>query len=727
MSHIPQPTPPVLPHKSWKTKQRALLKSEQDFFQRHDFSLVYKYIGPDIILLIAGILIVLAQWSVLTRRGDSFTIGKPAPETYRVISHMRYDDQASAKELRSMISDSIAGVTVRDVSAKSRLQRRLEAFRDLKDAAAAKNSAYLSYLPEAFLTAMYNLKAEDRARIINLAYQVGSSYIDRLESEKIYRGNNPLLISVLWEEINKIVKSPSDANFVYQILAGLGNLNFRLDEDLTKMAKQTAADQVPVLDRRLEPGDVIINRGELVTEQTAMLLRLQGYTEDVFPFQQLCVVIACVIALPFWLDILRRGAGEHKPSWLCAVFIIITAWIFEAIAAMAGIYGAGTLTAITAAFLCISDYMAFFIALIAALSGVFIIAGLTVSNLILLALMSVFAATVGFYLLRNLESRRQAYRRVFLTAFIMLLLRMTMRYIQGPPLVQDNFRLFIPLGEFWQESLSFFVFEVFNTHLIIVMLPFFEEYIGTLSILTLREVSYPSSPLLRDLQRNAPGTYQHCLTIATLIEAVGIELGMDVNLLRAGAYYHDIGKLRKPHFFVENQGGGVNTHDEMSPTLSSMTIISHVMDGLELAWEAGLPKRIRDFIAEHHGTTCTRYFYNKAVAMNEKAEWSSFCYPGPKPQSRETALLMITDSVEAAVRAANIRELEADDSNRENGKALKTINNIVQQVIQSKINEGQFDDVNFTMKDLTCIKETLVNVLISMYHTRKVKKIERKK
>ena len=228
------------------------------------------------------------------------------------------------------------------------------------------------------------------------------------------------------------------------------------------------------------------------------------------------------------------------------------------------------------------------------------------------------------------------------------------------------------------------------------------------------------------MQRNAPGTYQHCLTIATLIEAVGIELGMDVNLLRAGAYYHDIGKLRKPHFFVENQGGGVNAHDEMSPELSSMTIISHVRDGLELAWEAKLPKRIRDFISEHHGTTCTRYFYNKAAAMNKKVEWNDFCYPGPKPQSRETALLMITDSVEAAVRAANIRELEADDSNRVQGKSAKTIRNIVQQVIQSKMNEHQFDDVNFTMKDFARIRETLINVLISMYHTRKVKKIERK-
>ena len=305
--------------------------------------------------------------------------------------------------------------------------------------------------------------------------------------------------------------------------------------------------------------------------------------------------------------------------------------------------------------------------------------------------------------------------------FLMTISRMAVLWLQGPAFVRDDFRLFIPLGEFWQEAGSYFIYEAFMTHIMLIVLQYFEEYLGTLSVLSLREISHPSNPLLRDLQQKAPGTYQHCLTIATLIEAVGLELGMDTNLLRAGAYYHDIGKLRKPSYFVENQGGGVNIHDELSPMLSSLAIIAHVKDGLELAWEAKLPKRIRDFIAEHHGTTSTRYFYNKAVAMGEKVEWSQFCYPGPKPLTRETALLMIVDSVEAAVRAANIRDLE------DKGQTVNTIEKIINQVITSKINEEQFDDVNFTQKDLARIKQTLKTVLISMYHTRKVKKIERKK
>lgn len=708
------------------SRRKNIILSEQSFFQRINFKFIHQFITPVIILLIAGVFIVLTQWIVLNRKGDSFAVGEPSPETYRVISHMRYDDQEAAKNLRSMVSNSIVSVTVRDVSAKLRLQRRLESLRDIKDSASAKTSPYLSSLSEGLVNAIIRLNDTSKARILNMSYQVGSAYIDALEAGNIINDDTEEN-RILWQEINKSVTSVSDANFVYQIISAWGNLNFRNDSELTELARQAAVNDVPEIDRRLEPGDIIVSRGDVVTEQAATLLRLQGYTEDVFPVTQLCVVIACVMLLPLWLNILKYGAGDTKPSWWCVVFIIITAWICETFAARLGVFGAGTLPAVTLSYLCIADYYAFCVALIATSSGVFVITGQSVSSSMLLAVMSIISITLSFYILRNLESRRQVLRRTFVITLILTVFRMLLRVLQGAGFVRDNFRLFIPLGEFWQEAGMFLILEEFMTQAAVMILPMIESYIGTLSLLSLREVSYPSSPLLRDLQRNAPGTYQHSLTIATLIEAVGIELGMDINLLRAGAYYHDIGKLRRPQFFVENQRNGINLHDDMSPMLSSITIISHVKDGLELAWEAKLPKRIRDFIAEHHGTTCTRYFYNKAAAMGENVEWSSFCYPGPRPQSRETALLMITDSVEAAVRAANIRELEAEDTNKEKGKAVSTIEKIVNQVVASKINEKQFDDVNFTQKDLTRIKETLISVLISMYHTRTVKKIERRK
>ena len=691
-------------------KRRTLIPSERNFFQRIDFSSLTQYVLPVVFFLTAGILIVLAQWAVLNSRGDSFKTGGFAPKTYRVITPMRYDDRESAERLRVMVGESVTGVEVRDVSAKDRLMRRLEALGELQDVQSAKNSEYLSPLPEGLLLMFVGLPNDSKSRILNSAYTAGVSYLERLERDKIYTSNVTLTSSVLWEEINKANIPPDDANIIYQILAVFGNLNIRHDEDLTSIARQAAIDEVPTIDRRLDPGDVIVSKGEVVTEQTATLLRLQGYTEDVFPMSEIFAVILCVLSLPLWMNILSKGAGEHKPSLRCVVFIVITAWTFETVAGKMGVYGAGTLAASSVALLCIDDYMAFWVAVMSAASGVFVVTGQAVTNIILLGAMAVFTPTAGYYVLRNLESRRQVSYKIVVMAFILTVLRMLLRYVQGTPYT---------LRSFGTGALMFFAFEAGSAHVMMGVLQYFEEYLGTLSIMSIREISNPSSALLRDLQRQAPGTYQHSLTIATLIEAVGMKLGMDTNLLRAGAYYHDIGKLRKPEYFVENQGGGVNIHDSMSPMLSSLAIISHVKDGLELAWEAKLPRRIRDFIAEHHGDTSTRYFYNKAVSLGENVEWSQFCYPGPKPQSRETALLMITDSVEAAVRAANIQE--------SGGESVSKIEKIVRQVITSKINEKQFDNVAFTMKDFKVIEQTLISVLISMYHTRKVKKIERRK
>ncbi len=705
-----------------KTNPRAapLLKTERTIWQKINFEFIREFIGPVIFLLLTGILIVLSQWVILNKRGDSFKLGSPSPETYRVISHIRYDDQDSAQALRNMVSDSIVGVTVRDVSAKARLRRRLEAVRDMD---APESKSLIAYLPEALLNAIALLKDSDKSRILTLSYQVGTAYFDRLEAEKVYRGNNPLTTSILWQEINKLNASANDSNFIYQILAGLGNLNFRTDEDLTELARQAAIDEVPAIDRRLEPGDVIVSRGDIVTGQIASLLRMQGYTEDVFPFRQLFSVIVCVLVLPLWLDILNKGAGDHKPTWWCVAFAIVIAWVCEVLATRGGVYGGGVLAPVVVSYLCVRGYMAFCVAFIASISGVFIVTGQPFSHFILLSVIAMSASTAGYYFLRDIESRRQLYHRITIMAAVITLVKMAMRFIQGAPLVQEHFRLFIPLGEFWQEMGIYFLLEMFTTNLVTFMLPNVEEFLGVLSVMSLREVSHPSSPLLRDLQRQAPGTYQHSLTIATLIEAVGLKLGMDVNLLRAGAYYHDIGKLRKPQFFVENQGGGANLHDDMTPNLSYISIISHVKDGLELAWEAKLPRRIRDFIAEHHGTTCTFYFYKKALAEGQKVTREDFTYPGPRPQSRETALLMITDSVEAAVRAANIRDINAADKDQ----TAEAIRKIVNQVVASKLNENQFDDVDLTQKDLATIKKTLVSVLTSMYHTRKVKKIESKK
>ena len=700
---------------------------------------------PVFILLLVGVIIVMCQWFVLLRSGYGYRTNAPAPQTYRVIAPLRFDDDVAAEALRGMARRSVVGVTVRDLAARDRLHRRLTELRAMRSPAQVRDS---SIVHGALLNAIIGLGDERRAALLSMASKVGDAYIDRLESSDVVVDKG-METAILWEEINRLKPSVEDANFIYQILAKVGDLVYRQDNELAEGARRIAEKGIPAIARRLEPGDVIVERGEIVTPQLATLLHMQGYAESVFPVTQLVIVLLLVLVLPLWLDILGRDAGDERPSWMCVMFVVAVAWCCETLAAQVGAPGAGVLPAALTSCLCISGSFAFSVALAGMASGIFIIVGLAVGDMLLFLSMSVVAATLGFYFLRRLESREQLTRRVLLLAIILSQAALGVRWLQGVSFTAESFSLFPVPGYFWVESGQFILVELVLSTIITLFLPMVEGFLDVLSILRLKELAHSSSELLRRLQRLAPGTYQHCLTIATLAEEAADALGLDVNMVRAGAYYHDIGKLRHPHFFVENQGGGLNIHDGIVPSESALVIINHVKDGLALAQEANLPRRICDFIAEHHGTTCVRYFYQKALhqaqerGKGEKVERYSFCYPGPKPQSRETALLMIADSLEAAVRSSGLgqtlqdqgaegqdeAEMRADTAdsphkNRGRSQSVKAMEQIVDQVIASKVSEGQFDDVNFTQRDITRVKEALMKALLTMYHTRKVKKIE---
>ncbi|WP_299082045.1 HDIG domain-containing metalloprotein [uncultured Fretibacterium sp.] len=677
-------------------------------------------------LLAVGLSIVMMEWLYIRNRGYSFAQGLPSPQTYRVISPVKYEDHSATGALREMVEERVAGVVVRDVAARDRMKKRLEELQVVKD---PRDPKLLSYMPPALLNALFALDGAERSRIIKLASQVGDAYFSGLASGDVLESGG-MEVALLWEEIGKRVDSVDDANLIYQILTKVNDAYYKLEPQLTELVRQSAEKRIPVIERRLELGDVIVERGDMVTPQTAGLLRLQGYTEDAFPVTQVVIVFFLVLILPLWLEVPARESGS-RPPWECVVFVVSAAWIGQMLAVQMRTAGAGILPAVMAAYLSMPRSFAFNASLASTASGVFIIAGLSVYDLLLLLSMGFLASMTGYYLLRRIESRESLVRRLVLFALFLSVSRIVILWIQGVPLTG---------GFFWIETGRFLLLDALAAIFMVVLLPLVEGYIGVLSILRLRELSHPSSPLLRKLQRDAPGTYQHCLSIATLAEAVAIDMGMDENLMKAGAYYHDIGKLRRPQFFVENQGGGPNVHDGMSPTLSAMTIISHVQDGLEMAREYGLPRRIRDFIAEHHGTACVRYFYNKARAEarewgeEERVAWSDFCYPGPKPRSRETALLMILDSLEAAIRSESLgRELlrrdakEMPQSGRNAGRsqAIMALKKVIDQVVGSKIAEGQFDEVDFTLRDLTRIKESLLSVLLSMYHTRMVRSPDR--
>jgi len=231
---------------------------------------------------------------------------------------------------------------------------------------------------------------------------------------------------------------------------------------------------------------------------------------------------------------------------------------------------------------------------------------------------------------------------------------------------------------------------------------------GITTTLQLLELARPTHPLLRQLLLDAPGTYHHTLIVSNLAERAAATIGADPLLARVGSYYHDIGKILRPYFFSENQSDGENVHEKLDPVTSAQIIISHVTDGLVLARRYGLPARIRDFIPEHHGTMLVSYFYRTAVknsADSDNIDESDFRYPGPKPCSKETAIVMLADSCEARIRAARPATPEGMDQ-------------LIRQTISNRLADGQLDQCDLTLRDLEVIRGAFFGVLQGIFHPR---------
>jgi len=255
------------------------------------------------------------------------------------------------------------------------------------------------------------------------------------------------------------------------------------------------------------------------------------------------------------------------------------------------------------------------------------------------------------------------------------------------------------------EKLTYFAMNGAATLFVLPLIYVFEKLFGLVSDESLKELSNSNSKLLRELAEKAPGTFQHSLQVANLAEACAIEINANSMLVRTGALYHDIGKIENPMYFTENQVTNVNPHNELEPTDSAKIIIDHIINGVEIAKKNHIPDRIIDFIRTHHGTTLVYYFFKKEEQSGNVFAESNFHYPGPIPFSKETAILMMCDSVEAASKS--IKEPSA-----------KAFDDLVEKIVNKQMDDGQFMNADITFKELQTIKKVLKKKLKNIYHLR---------
>jgi putative nucleotidyltransferase with HDIG domain len=243
------------------------------------------------------------------------------------------------------------------------------------------------------------------------------------------------------------------------------------------------------------------------------------------------------------------------------------------------------------------------------------------------------------------------------------------------------------------------------------LLPFIESFFGVLTDISLLELGDAAHPLLQEMVRRAPATYNHSITVGSIAEAAAESIGARGLLVRVGAYFHDIGKMLKPEYFIENQSNKGNRHESLIPAMSTLVIIAHIKDGADLARQHKLPEPIIDFIEQHHGTTLVEYFYKQANAQSQQdpngaeVEESAFRYPGPRPQTKEAAVMMLADAAESACRSLV-------------DPAPSRIESLVREVAERKLDDGQFDESNLTLRELRTIEDSIIKTLIANYHGR---------
>ena len=531
-----------------------------------------------------------------------------------------------------------------------------------------------------------------RMRFIDGNRIINKSTNNLLSAKKAYTTIDSLLKS---ESLNTSIAATELSKFLAPNISYDSIESNRLYQDICQKA------MAPI--GIIQNGERIIDRGEKVTPQLYTILqtyeqmlqeRKANKHQQIYPvLGQLLFVIILLSALFYYLYFMRNELFANTRAMLFIMLMVVGFVVFSV--AMKNTFANGLYLV---PFTIIAIMMVVFFDSRTALFCL-IIETMLCSSIANVAFEFIFvqfiAGVTAIYSLKELTRRSQLIQTAFLVFTAYSLSYIAVEVISSGTISGIDLRIF---GIFAINS----VLISFAYILIFV----FEKLFGFTSIVTLVELSDINNPLLRELSEECPGTFQHSLSVSNLAYEAAHRIGANAQLVRAGALYHDIGKITNPAFFTENQHG-VNPHDALNPMQSARIVIAHVTDGLKRAEKAKLPSVIKDFISEHHGCGKAKYFYNTYCNQHpdEEVDTASFIYPGPNPQSKETSILMMADTVEAASRSLPDHTPEA-------------IENLVNRLIDSQIADGLHNDSLLSFKDVREIKESFISRLRTMYHAR---------
>lgn len=632
-----------------------------------------------------------------------------------IVAHKDAIDTVATRKLREAAASSVAQKYTLDQNVTKEVKERVgEIFdgarrvrsRDIirSDKVKLLKSTVFDGLSEETYSLMIDLSDYELREMETVTKAVIETVMnDGIKEESIDRAKALIIEEFKKTSLPEAVKSAGE-----EIAFSVIRPNMIFDEEATERERKAAAEAVAPV--KIAKGQVIIEKGKPVTQEQLELLKELGllphdsssYFKMAFGIAALVLVLEFILAAEIYL--FHREVFENVPYLGLLALIVITTFFISTVFKTISNY----LVPVSAGSMLISMLINPQIAITASFV-MSVSVGVLLGSDFASALVALVGSLMGTYFTKKVMQRgdlTKAGGLVGLANFFVIL---------GFGLFNNNSFLDIAKDSFLGIANGFL-----SSILAIGLLPFLENSFGITTSVRLLELSNPNQPLLRRLLLEAPGTYHHSIIVGNLAEAAAEAVGGDSLLARVGANYHDIGKLKRPYFFIENQLTSDNPHDKLNPTLSALIITSHVKDGLEIARQYKLPPVIQDFIAQHHGTTLLTYFYKKASDNQEgkKVEESGFRYDGPKPQTKEVAIVMLADSAEAAVRSM---------SKPTPGK----IEGLVRQIIKEKLADGQLDESNLTLKDLDKIAAAFSKVLTGIFHSRieypeKIKELERK-
>lgn len=524
--------------------------------------------------------------------------------------------------------------------------------------------------------------------------------------------------------LNEIELLVVDANFQEALKSVLDAITLQetlvYDSEATAQKRQEARSEVAPVQVTIKKNEKIADVGDILTPaklealQHLGMLRAETVYTNFFGLA-LLIFVTYVLTVVFIYNYRKEFIQDEKYMVLLGLLLTIGIILTRI---LAGFDGTSEMTsalgylvpvaAITMSIAILLDSrLAIFIAVILGIYN-----GIVNGSELQFAVFSIVGGVTGVYSVSHLAERGDLMRASLYIMFANVVTALAIGFM---------------LGFSWTKLAVVVLFSVANGLISSVVtigtLPFLETAFGLTTSSKLLELSNPNQPILRRLLMEAPGTYHHSIIVGNLAEGAADAIGANSLLARVGAYYHDIGKIKRPYFFIENQiNSNENPHDKLAPTLSTLILTAHIKDGLEFAKEYKLPKIIADIIAQHHGTSLISFFYHKAVE-NEKTEnlnKADFSYEGPKPQSKEAAIVMLADSVEAGVRSLK---------NPTPGR----MEAFVRKVIKDKLEEGQLEESDLTFRELDTIVQAFLRVLSGIFHSRIeypdqfLKEIERRK